>query len=125
MNQQQVAHYHREGFVLLRALFEPEQLEAFEHRFIEIVSGRTQAPERMIVMQDVMVVRGAARVEDPIAAVNKLLSFEDDPVLFAYSVRLQRNRPAYRGWLLGRWAPKPQAPTRNCLSSWWMVSGSP
>lgn len=86
MTDEQLALYRRDGFVLLRGLFEREQLEAFERRFVEIASGREPAPEGMIVMKDVMIVRGAVDVADPVAAVNKVLSFEGDPVLFAYSL---------------------------------------
>ncbi|MCH2173021.1 phytanoyl-CoA dioxygenase family protein [Myxococcota bacterium] len=77
--------YWENGYLLLPGLFDSEALSRFEERFLEIASGRSEAPEGMIVMQDVMVARGAIQAKTPIHAVNKILSFENDPILFRYS----------------------------------------
>ena len=80
------ASYQREGFLVLRELFDGEALLQFESRLVELASGRLPAPERMIVMQDVMVVRGVVSPETPLHGINKILSFENDPVLFEHSL---------------------------------------
>jgi phytanoyl-CoA hydroxylase len=80
------ARYTRDGFLLLKGLIEPEALAALDARFVELVTGAATAPDRMVVMRDVMVAKGAVRPETPLHAVNKILSFEDDAVLFGYSL---------------------------------------
>ena len=78
--------YWNDGFVLLRGLFAQGQLARFEERFVALASGALSAPSRMVIMRDVMVVRGAVEPASPVHAVNKILSFEDDPVLFGHSL---------------------------------------
>lgn len=86
LTEAQAARYRRDGFVLLPGLFGPEDVARFEARFVELASGRVPAPPRMVVMRDVMVVKGAVAPASPLHAVNKLLGFEDDPVLFAHAL---------------------------------------
>ena len=57
-----------------------------EARFLEFASGQRPATPRMTLMRDVMFARGAARGSTPVHEINKLLSFEDDPVLFQYAL---------------------------------------
>jgi phytanoyl-CoA hydroxylase len=78
--------YWQDGFVLLEGLFAPDALARFDARTIELASGQADLPPNMTVMRDVMVARGAVQPETPLHAVNKLLSFEQDPVLFEHSV---------------------------------------
>jgi phytanoyl-CoA hydroxylase len=78
--------YWDDGFVLLPRLFDTPALERFEARFEALASGAAETPRDMTIMRDVMFARGAAEATSPIHAVNKLLSFENDPVLFAYSL---------------------------------------
>jgi len=68
-----------------RGLFAREALARFDARFVELASGRAAPTERMVVMQDVMVAKGAVTPESPLHAVNKILSFEEDETLFAYA----------------------------------------
>ena len=81
-----LASYWEQGYLLLPRLFDQEKLGCYESRFLELVSGQREAPDRMIVMQDVMVAKGAVVPATPIHGINKILSFEDDPVLFQYSL---------------------------------------
>jgi phytanoyl-CoA hydroxylase len=75
-------HYAEHGFVLLPRLFLEDALARFEERFVALVEERVPRPERLVVMRDVEVVRGAVKPTDRLHGVNKLLGFEDDPVLF-------------------------------------------
>jgi phytanoyl-CoA hydroxylase len=85
----QVDQYFEQGFLLLPGLFNSAELEGYDRRFLELVNH--QANERndlggaMKIMRDVMVVKGAVQPASQVHAVNKLLCFEDDPVLFAYA----------------------------------------
>ncbi len=78
-------HYWEHGFALLRGLVDPGVLAPLEARFVEIASGRAPAPAGSVVMRDVMVVRGEVTPATPVHGINKLLSFEEDPILFAYA----------------------------------------
>ncbi len=86
MSGEERAGYREQGFVLVRGLFAADRLARLEARFEDLVLHRVPRPEGMVVMQDVMVVKGAAVPKTPLHAINKLLSFEDDPVLFGYAL---------------------------------------
>jgi len=78
--------YREDGFVLLPRLFAPDALKRFEQRFLALAAGTASPTRNMVVMRDVMVARGAVDPPSPVHAVNKVLSFEDDPVLFAHAL---------------------------------------
>ena len=86
VTSEDTASYQKEGFLVLRELFDAAALSQLELRFVELASGRLPAPERMVVMQDVMVARGAVSPETPLHGINKILSFENDPVLFKHAL---------------------------------------
>jgi phytanoyl-CoA hydroxylase len=66
-------------------LFEHEQLTRWERRFEDIALERVQRSDTMILMKDIMVAKGAAQPASRLQGINKLLSFEDDPVLMEYA----------------------------------------
>jgi phytanoyl-CoA hydroxylase len=82
----QIDFYREQGYLLLPRLFAPEALARLEARFLEIAGGSVAPPENLVVMQDVMVAKGPVEVADPVHGVNKILSFENDPELFAYAL---------------------------------------
>lgn len=84
LDASQIEQYRQDGFVLLPGLFARDRLARWEARFEDLVLDRVRRPEKMTVMEDVMVVKGAVRPESPLHAINKILSFEDDPVLIEY-----------------------------------------
>ena len=77
--------YWENGYVLLPGLVAPGMLDRLESRFLDLVGGASAAPG-MVLMRDVMVAKGAVAPRDPVYAINKLLSFENDPLLFAYAL---------------------------------------
>ena len=79
-------HYAREGYLLLPEFFRAEALDRFDARFLELVRGDVPAGENMVIMRDVMVAKGVVEPETPLHGVNKVLSFEDDEVLFDYAL---------------------------------------
>lgn len=81
----QQERFARDGYLLLPGLFDPEQLDGFERRFLALVQGDVPAGDDLVIMRDVMVAQGAVEPETPLHAINKILSFEDDDVLFAYA----------------------------------------
>jgi phytanoyl-CoA hydroxylase len=79
-----VERYWDEGFVVLPGLIDRRALARWEDRFVDLALGRVAAPETLVIMRDIMVVKGIVEPETPLHGVNKLLSFEEDPVLFEY-----------------------------------------
>ncbi|MFP6640718.1 MAG: phytanoyl-CoA dioxygenase family protein, partial [Myxococcota bacterium] len=77
--------YQRDGFLVLPGLFDADAVERFDARFVALVEGQTPRGENLVIMRDVMVVEGAVKPETPLHAINKVLSFEDDEVLFGYA----------------------------------------
>ncbi len=86
LTSNQRADYERDGFVLLPRLIPQSELARWSARFEDLVLGRVPAPERLVVMKDVMVAKGEAEAPTPLHAINKILSFEEDPVLWEYAV---------------------------------------
>jgi phytanoyl-CoA hydroxylase len=82
--------YWRDGYVMRRGLIDRETLARIEARFLAIVSGEVPVSEGMVLMKDVHFVDGGGQPETALHAINKLLSFEQDPELwsFATDVRL-------------------------------------
>lgn len=83
LTEAQLKDYRRDGYVLLRGLVDAEARARYERRFIELVETGEHPPD-MVLMRDVMVVKGVVEPATPLHAVNKILNFESDPVLFDY-----------------------------------------
>lgn len=79
---EELDHYREAGYVVVRRLFEPAELETFAKRFLAIVSGEVEPAPGMLVMRDVMVARGAVRPPDAASGIAKIQDFEGDRVLF-------------------------------------------
>ena len=74
--------YAEEGYVVLRGFFGPDELSPLMDRFLQTVRGRCEIPDEMLVMKDVMVVKGAVDPETEESGVAKVQDFHNDPVLF-------------------------------------------
>ncbi len=79
-----LAHYREHGYLLLRGLLASDALARFEARFRALVEEHAERPASLTIVRDVMIARGATQAASPLHAVNKLLNFEDDPVLYGY-----------------------------------------
>jgi len=77
--------YQREGFVLIRRLIDADTLARIDARFLALVAGEAGPPESMVIMKDVAFADGEVVPRTPLHAINKIHSFEDDPILFAHS----------------------------------------
>ncbi len=82
MTEEQRQGYDEQGFVLVRGFFDKDELEPWHQRFVDIVEGRVEPAENMLVMRDVMVVKGAVEPDTPQEAIAKIQDFHHDPVLF-------------------------------------------
>jgi len=77
--------YWRDGYVLLRGLIDRETLVRIDARFRALVTGEATASEGMVLMKDVHFVSGGDQPETPLHAINKILSFEEDPELWSFA----------------------------------------
>lgn len=85
LSEAQRAQYHEQGYVLLPGLFDSATLDALDARFVEYATGARKPLPGMKVMKDIMVVKGAVQPQTALLGVNKMISFEDDPVLYGYA----------------------------------------
>ena len=76
--------YGENGYVLIRELFDAAELQIYSDRFEALVKGEVKAPSEMKIMRDIMVVKGLVEPRSTVHAINKLISFEDDSVLYGY-----------------------------------------
>lgn len=79
-------HYREHGYVVVPGLFDAASLARWRERLEEIVDGRVAPAERMLVMRDVMVAKGAITPGTKLEAVAKIQDYENDPVLWSYVV---------------------------------------
>jgi phytanoyl-CoA hydroxylase len=79
-------HYAEHGYVVARGLFESAELERFDERVRGLIEDDSRRDPRIHVVKDVMVAKGVVKPETELHAVNKLMGFEDDPVLGSYVV---------------------------------------
>ncbi len=77
-------HYWSDGYVVVRELIDAASLKTWRDRLDRIVEGSVEPAERMLVMRDVMVAKGAVQPGSRQEAVAKLQDFEQDPVLYSY-----------------------------------------
>ena len=77
--------YWREGHLLVRGLIDSGTLEQIDARFQALATESATAPQSMVIMKDVAFIKGDAAPESPLHAVNKILSFENDPVLWPFA----------------------------------------
>ncbi len=84
MTPKDKAQYEEQGYLRVDGLFSEAELETWRERLRAIVSGEVAPAKGLLVMRDVMVVRGAAQPETPEQGVAKIQDFENDPVLRSY-----------------------------------------
>jgi phytanoyl-CoA hydroxylase len=74
--------YDEHGYLLARGFFDAAELAPWRERFIAIVEDGVLAADGMLVMQDVMVAKGAVAPTGRAQAIAKIQDFHNDPVLF-------------------------------------------
>ena len=79
-----IQFYHEQGYLLVPALFEPNELDVWSEYFESIVIQHRSLPAGMVLMRDVMVAKKKVAPASALHAINKLMNFEDDPTLYGY-----------------------------------------
>lgn len=87
ISQQQKVEYDSRGFIVVPGLIPESFLTAYEERFVAFARGEVEPTSQMKIMRDIMVVRGAVEPESTLHAVNKMINFEDDPLLYGYTLQ--------------------------------------
>ncbi len=81
----QLESFSRDGYLVIRGHLDADSVERWRDRLVEIVSGRAKRSDRMLVMKDVMVAKGAVTPADEVEAIAKVQDYEGDPVLDTYA----------------------------------------
>ena len=82
-------HYWEHGYVVAPGLLPQSDLDRWNERLLDIVEGRVEPSEGMLVMRDVMVAKGAVEAGTKLEAVAKIQDYENDPVLDSYTTHDQ------------------------------------
>ena len=78
-------HYFEKGYVLIRRLIDGDTLAQIDAQFLALASGTAKVSEKMVIMKDVAYLSRDVSGESPLHEINKLLSFEDDPILWPFA----------------------------------------
>jgi phytanoyl-CoA hydroxylase len=78
--------YQRDGYLLVRSLIDPSTLMRIDDRFQALVTGELPTPKDLVMMKDVAFAKGGEEPKSALHAINKILSFENDPVLWSFAV---------------------------------------
>ena len=77
-------HYEEYGYAVVPSLIPQHDLDLYISRLTNIVEGRVKPAEKMLVMKDVMVAKGAVEAGTSMEAIAKIQDYENDPVLDGY-----------------------------------------
>ena len=82
LTAQELDQYKEQGYVVIEKFFSAAELAPLMDRCLAIVRGECDLPEDMLVMKDVMVVKGAANPKEVEMGVAKIQDFHNDTILF-------------------------------------------
>ncbi len=75
-------HYDDHGYVVVRKLFDPSELEILSRRLLSIVEQEVEPAPGMLVMRDVMVAKGAVKPGSPAEGIAKIQDLHADSIFF-------------------------------------------
>ncbi len=78
-------HYWEHGYAVVPGLIDTASRQRWLDRLSDIVEGRVEPAEGMLVMKDVMVAKGVIQTDTPLEAIAKIQDYELDPVLDGYT----------------------------------------
>jgi phytanoyl-CoA hydroxylase len=85
LSTDQIDEYYERGFIIVPHLIPEASLDRYEQRFKSFACGEVALEPQMKIMRDIMIVRGVVEPESPLHAINKMINFEDDPLLYGYT----------------------------------------
>ena len=84
ISPEQRASYEEDGYFVVPSLFAKDELGVWIDRLSDLIAGRTEPSDKMLIMRDVMVAKGVVKTESRSEAVAKIQDYQNDPVLFGY-----------------------------------------
>jgi len=84
MTGSELAQYREQGFVVLSDLFSAEERADWLRQLVALIRREVEPAGSMLLMRDVMVVKGAVQPSSREAAIAKVQDFDDDPILSRY-----------------------------------------
>lgn len=84
LSAEEVKQYRDNGYLVVRSLFESEELQHWSDYFESLVKKENPLSKGMVLMRDVMVAKKKVNPKSELHGINKLMNFEDDPVLYSY-----------------------------------------
>jgi phytanoyl-CoA hydroxylase len=85
LTPEQCQNYWRDGFLVVRNLFTPTELEPWLRRVRDLSSRRTDPAPNMKLVRDVMYAKGVRQPPTPEHEICKINFFENDPELRSYA----------------------------------------
>jgi len=84
LSQSQQEEYNRNGFLVVKRLFTPEDLKVYMDRFEAVTTGGVETPA--IIMKDVALVKGVKEKSSQHTSdiITKVQDFQDDPEFFSF-----------------------------------------
>jgi phytanoyl-CoA hydroxylase len=85
LSEEDLDFYWKNGYTVARSLIEPDKCDRWLGRLDDLVEGRVEPSENMLIMKDVMVAKGAVQPGSKQEAIAKIQDYEKDPVLDTYT----------------------------------------
>ena len=86
LSEEDVNQYNEQGYIIVPDLVPIHRLKRYENRFLEIIERNGNPSPPMKIMRDIMVVERVVQPGSIIEGVNKLVNFEDDAILYEYTI---------------------------------------
>ena len=86
LSEEALNQYGQQGYIIVPDLIPIHRLKLYEDRFLEIITRDQNPSPPMKIMRDIMVVEKVVQPESIIEGVNKLVNFENDEILFKYTM---------------------------------------
>jgi len=85
LTEEHLDFYWENGYTVVRNLIGSEKRDRWLARLADLVEGRVEPAENMLIMRDVMVAKGVVRPDSKHEAIAKIQDYEKDPVLDTYT----------------------------------------
>jgi phytanoyl-CoA hydroxylase len=85
LSKEDLDFYWKNGYTVVRDLIEATKRDRWLERLDDLVEGRVEPSENMLIMKDVMVAKGAVQPGSKQEAIAKIQDYEKDPVLDTYT----------------------------------------
>jgi phytanoyl-CoA hydroxylase len=85
ISDEMLGSYWKNGFLVVPGLVSQTEVTPWVERLSDLVEGRIEPAEGMLVMKDIMAVKGAVSPGSRMEAIAKIQDYEQDPVFDSYT----------------------------------------